>query len=342
MSTNQSGLIHVLSPGLLTTIQDRGRAGWQNHGVSVSGAADLNSMTIANALVGNKLDAPIIEFVMVGPDLVFSCDCVVAFSGANFAFSIDGNAIPLGRPIWIFAGTTVTGNRSSNGAFGYMAISGILDIEAVMGSVSTDTGSKFGGVEGRSLKAGDVLVVIDSPDKLALLKRMRARGGQSFIAPKWSVKGLFSAKGSKKDKVLRFVPSEKWIGLSEEVRKTTCLGTYRVTPQSNRMGVRLSGKSIDMQKSEHEPSVPVVLGAIQVPPNGQPIILSVDRQTIGGYPSIGVVASVDRTTLVQCQPGDGLRFVEISVNDAQTALLQEQNAMAELVRSIGHRIQELS
>ena len=187
-----------MASGVLNAISSLAVMG--STGISpVCGAADLNSMTIANALVGNKLDAPIIEFVMVGPDLVFSCDCVVAFSGANFAFSIDGNAIPLGRPIWIFAGTTVTGNRSSNGAFGYMAISGILDIEAVMGSVSTDTGSKFGGVEGRSLKAGDVLVVIDSPDKLALLKRMSARGGQSFIAPKWSVKGLFSAKGSKKD-----------------------------------------------------------------------------------------------------------------------------------------------
>ena len=341
MSTNQSSLIHVLNPGLLTTIQDKGRAGWQKHGVSVSGAADLNSMAIANTLVGNKPNAPIIEFVMVGPDFLFSSDCVVAFSGADFAFSINGNAIPLGRPIWIFAGTTVTGSRSSNGAFGYMAISGILDIEAVMGSVSTDTGSKFGGVEGRPLKVGDVLVVSDSPDKFALLKRMRAKGGQSFVAPKWSVKGLFSVSGSK-EQVLRFVPSERWIGLSEEVRKTTSLGTYRVTPQSNRMGVRLSGKSIDMRKSEHEPSVPVVLGTIQVPPNGQPIILSVDRQTIGGYPSIGVVASVDRATLVQCQPGDGLRFVEISVNDAQSALLTEQTAMAELIRSIEHRIQELN
>ncbi|MDA0236972.1 MAG: biotin-dependent carboxyltransferase family protein [Proteobacteria bacterium] len=341
MSAKHATFIHVLSPGVMTTIQDRGRTGWQDHGVSVSGAADLNSMVVANALVGNKLDAPIIEFVMVGPTLAFSCDCVIAFAGADFAFNIDGNVIPLGRPIWIYAGARVTGGRSSNGAVGYLAISGILDIHAVMGSVATDTGSKFGGVEGRPLKKGDVLAIKDRPDNFSQLKRMRAKGGQPFITPTWSVQALFSPRGSE-ERGLRFLPSERWMSLSEEVRQTTFSSTYRVTPQSNRMGVRLSGKSIDMRKSEYEPSVPVVFGVIQVPPSGQPIILSVDRQTIGGYPSIGVVASVDRATVVQSQPGDGIRFTEISVKDAQSALIKEQNAMAELIGSIGQRIQELN
>ena len=330
-----------MKPGVLTTIQDRGRVGWQDHGVSVSGAADLNAMLVANALVGNRPGAPIIEFVMIGPTLVFSCDCVVAFSGADFSFNIDGSAVPLGRPVLIYAGATVTGGRSLNGAFGYLAISGILDINVVMGSVATDTGGKFGGVEGRPLKGGDVLVVNDRSDKFSQLKRMRTKGEQPFIAPNWGANGLFSVSGNK-GKILRFLPSKRWMDSSEAVRQNTFLSTYRVTPQSSRMGVRLSGKSVDIQKVECESSVPVVLGTIQVPPSGQPIILSVDRQTIGGYPSIGVVASVDRSILVQSQPGDDIRFVEISVKAAQSALLREHNAMSALIRSIEHRILELN
>jgi len=341
MTNKKFALIDTLNPGLFTTIQDKGRVGWQAHGVSVSGAADLNSMMIANLLVGNDRDAPIIEFVMLAPTLTFSRDCVIATAGANFSFTIDGIPLPHGRPVKIFAGTVLKGGRASRGAYGYLGISGGMCIDIVMGSVSTDTGSHFGGVAGRRLKTSDMIFFSEQFDSLSPFKDVKSRGDLPFVSTNWGVKDLFGVEAPE-EMLLRFIPTKRWDGLSNQAREGFLSNTYRVTNESNRMGIRLVGEKIELEQVELQPSEPVVMGTIQVPPNGQPIVLSVDRQTIGGYPSIGTVISVDRANLVQTQPGSSIRFLEVSLADAQRALIQENNAMKDLFRTIESRVRELN
>lgn len=341
MTATQSHLIEILNPGLLTTIQDQGRVGWQGHGVSVSGAADLNSMMVANLLVGNDGNAPVIEFVMLAPTLFFSRDCVIAFTGANFSFTINDVSLPHGRPVKIFAGSTLKGGRSSGGTLGYLSVSGGVCVDKVMGSVATDTGSHFGGIAGRRFKTSDKVAVRESSESFTLFKNVKSQGTLPFISPNWGVKDLFDVQTSE-DILLRFIPTKRWIDLSHQTRRVFLSNTYQVTNQSNRMGIRLVGEEIEIEQIQLQPSEPVVMGTIQIPPNGQPIVLSVDRQTIGGYPSIGVVVSIDRMKLVQVQPGNSLRFVETSLSDAQGALIREHNAMEDLVRTIANRLQELN
>jgi antagonist of KipI len=341
MTATHSALVEILNPGLLTTIQDKGRVGWQAHGVSVSGAADSYSMMIANALVGNDGDAPIIEFVMVAPTLFFSRDCVVATAGANFSFTIDDIPLPNGRPVKIFAGSTLKGGRSSRGAYGYLGVSGGMCIDKLMGSASTDTGSHFGGIAGRRLKSSDKIFFREQADSFTPFKSIESQGDLPFISTNWSVKELFGVETAP-EILLRFIPSKRWDDLSIQARKIFLSNTYRVTNQSSRMGIRLAGKKIELEQVELQPSEPVVMGTIQVPPNGQPIVLSVDRQTIGGYPSIGAIISIDRMNLVQSQPGSSIRFLEVSLADAQGALIRENNAMKDLFRTIKSRVQELN
>ncbi|MDG1144492.1 MAG: hypothetical protein P8N92_07465, partial [Burkholderiales bacterium] len=194
MTNKKFALIETLNPGLFTTIQDKGRVGWQAHGVSVSGAADSNSMMIANLLVGNDGDAPIIEFVMLAPTLSFSRDCIIATAGANFSFTIDGISLPHGRPVKIFAGTVLKGGRASRGAYGYLGISGGMCIDIVMGSVSTDTGSHFGGVAGRRLKTSDTIFFSEQFDSLSSFKDVKSRGDLPFVSTNWGGKDLFGVE----------------------------------------------------------------------------------------------------------------------------------------------------
>lgn len=341
MTATQPPLIEILNPGLLTTIQDKGRLGWQEQGVSVSGAADLNSMMVANSLVGNDGDAPVIEFVMLAPTLFFSRDCVIAFTGADFSFTIDDVPLPHGRPIKIFAGSILKGGRSYRGVYGYLSIYGVVCVDKVMGSVATDTGNHFGGIAGRKFKTSDTISVREPSKSCAPFKNVKSRGLLPFVSTNWGVKDLFNVV-THEDTLLRFIPSKRWIDSADRTRKTFLSSAYQVSSQSNRMGIRLTGEKIEIEQIKLQPSEPVVMGTIQIPPNGQPIVLSVDRQTIGGYPSIGVVASIDRTKLVQAQPGDSLRFLKTSLADAQEVLIRERNAIKDLVRTITNRLQELN
>ncbi len=336
--TESECIITVTDPGLFSTIQDEGRDGWQSQGVSVSGSADLNSMRIANVLVGNKPKAPVIEFVMQGPTLTFSEDCIIAFCGAEYTASISETPLPQGRPVRVHAGTTLVTGRSIGGMFGYLAVSGGLKIDEVMGSAATDTNNGFGGLEGRALKVGDKLSVAKRPRNFRNLKdKKRNSMQQPFITTNWGVKRFFNGE----KRLFRFIPSSRWSFLSHDMKEVFLSETFRVTSQSNRMGVRLVGCEINMGPDLGEPSSPVALGTIQIPSDGQPIILSVDRQTVGGYPSMGVVISADRTHFVQSQPGAGIKFAEVSLFDAQKALIAEDNSMKELRRYVFDRVKEL-
>ena len=310
-------MIEVIRGGMLTTVQDLGRRGHQSLGVVAGGAADPFAARVANFLVGNKENAALLEMAFAGPKLRFQEDSVVAWCGADFTATCDGEPLPKNRPVSLTAGSVLGFGGTKTGAMAWLAIAGGIDVPEVMGSRSTDLTGKFGGFEGRKLAAGDRLP-IGRNDSLKPLSR---------DSVPWSLipERLVAVCGPG---VVRVMRGPEWEGFSEEAREAFFQSIFEVTKDGNRMGTRLSGPSLSLTESGEMISAAVDHGVIQVPPSGQPIVLGVDRQTIGGYPRIGVVATVDLGKLAQLRPGETVRFHEIQTHEAHELLLRRERDFA--------------
>lgn len=283
-------LFRVVRPGFQTTVQDLGRFGYADQGVSASGAADAMALRAGNLLVGNAENAPALEMTLVGGAFAFESATVIALTGSDF-----GTGLPLWNAIEIPAGTVVRCGPSRSGARAYLAVRGGIEVPKILGSASTHL---LTGVGGQALRAGDVL-----PIGKAAIRRPRF---QPAKPPRPSDGTLRVTAG----------PQAHWFG--SELYEAA----YVVKEESNRMGLRLSGPAI--------PSPPgvmltegVPLGAIQVPPNGEPIILFVEHQTTGGYPKPASVISADLWRVGQLRPRDPVRF-ELVTLDQAIALLRTQ------------------
>ena len=310
-------MIHVLRPGLLTTVQDQGRTGHQRFGVSAGGAADPFAARVANALVGNAASAALLEMALAGPRLRFDADALVAWCGADFEATLDDRSLPKNRPVRVPAGGTLDFSQARQGAMAWLAIAGGIAVPEVLGSRSTYLAAQFGGVDGRCLVPGDALPAGPaSPWALAMLKLLRVPGQ----AASWSVPltrlGTSSLPGT-----LRAMRGPEWDWFTSDAQAALFQRTFRVSKDSNRMGARLNGPSLALATPREMISAAVQHGAVQVPPSGQPILLGADRQTIGGYPRMAAVATVDFAGLAQLRPGDAVRFSEITVADAHALLL---------------------
>jgi antagonist of KipI len=281
--------VHVLSPGLLTTVQDIGRFGWAHYGVSASGAADALALRAANLLAGNAENAPALEMTLVGGAFEFEAPATVALAGSDFS-----RGLPLWTAVEVRAGQTLRFGATRSGARCYLAVRGGFDVPRTMGSASVHV---MTGVGGRPLRAGDVLAVGNAATG-------RARAG---FPPPFAMQGPL--------RVTAGPQAERFAG-------ELFAAPYTVSEESNRMGLRLRGPAI--------PSPPggmltegTPLGAVQVPPDGQPIILFVEHQTTGGYPKPANVISADFWRLGQLRPRDEVAFEQVSM-DCALRLLQEQ------------------
>jgi antagonist of KipI len=313
-------MIHVLRAGLLTTVQDAGRPGYQRFGVVAGGAADPFAARTANRLVGNDGGAALLEMAFAGPKLRFERESLVAWCGADFMATLDGEPLPKDRPVRVPAGGTLDFPAARHETMAWLAIAGGLDTPVVLGSRSTDLAGGFGGWQGRKLTEGDVLPAGPlSSGAQATLARLRARGKAAdwFLPPE----RLIAVAGPG---VLRVVRGPEWDWFSDEARRRFFHDDFRVTKDGNRMGIRLEGPELTLAAPREMVSAAVQHGAVQVPPSGQPILLGVDRQTIGGYPRIGVVATVDLGKIAQLRPGDTVRFREISVAGAHALLVRRE------------------
>lgn len=284
-------MIRVAAPGLLTTVQDLGRFHHAHFGVSASGAADPLALRAANLLVGNAENAAALEMTLVGGAFEFESAAVIALTGSDF-----GAGLPLWTTLEVRAGQTVRCQATRSGARGYLAVRGGIATPAVMGSRSAHV---MTGVGGRALRKGDRLPIGDA----AVRKPRRAIADPPVHAPQ---------------AVLRVTAGPQADRFAGELYR----GAYTVSEESNRMGLRLRGPAV--------PSPPggmltegVALGAIQAPPDGQPIILFVEHQTTGGYPKPANVISADFWKLGQARPRDIVRFEEVEL-DRALELLQEQ------------------
>ena len=305
--------IRVAKPGLFTTVQDRGRFGYAHLGISPAGAADALSLRIANLLVGNDEYAPALEMTLLGTTLEFEESAIVAISGANFDCRVGAKWVPGHTAVQMSAGEILQCGSTTNGARSYLAVKGGFDVPLVMGSASTDVRGRFGGFEGRRLQRGDVLKVGKGGKPQAL--RLRT-GVLETVHPSGPVR---VTKGAQHD----------WF--SPETFAKLLSSPYQVSEQSDRAGLRLQGGAVSPSERSQLLTDGIPLGAIQVPQDGQPIILFVDQQTTGGYPKIANVIAADMHRIGQLRPRDQVRFAEVSMTEAVEALRQQERWLKEAV-----------
>ena len=321
-------ICQVLHPGQLATVQDGGRAGYQAEGIPVSGAMDRLSLRVANLLVGNDEEAAGLECTLVGPTLRFDEHTLIALGGADLGVTAGGVPLPLWRPISIPAGTTVNAASAVRGCRGYVAIAGGIDVPPVLGSRSTYLRASFGGLEGRALRRGDRLA-LGAPTELGrrIVDEMtRDRGRDRVTIARWGASASLIPFHSTSSGV-RLIEGEHMRLLTADSVERLWSTDFRVATQSDRMGYRLEngGSPLTLSESRELLSEAVAFGTVQLPPGGNPIVLMADRQTTGGYPRIGEVASVDLALVAQLKPGDRLRFRPISLDDAQRLYLARED-----------------
>jgi antagonist of KipI len=316
--------IRVLKPGMLTTLQDSGRNGYQHYGVPVSGAMDMFSHRVANILVGNHEDEATLEITLQGPRLEFDRDTLIAICGGDLSPAIGGAEVPEGKAVRVRAGSVLQFGDCRTGCRAYLAVRGGFDVPRVMGSRSTYETAQLGGVQGRALRKDDTLLIGESAGHLyADLDAEIAGGGRAFAAPKWAVNQHIE-KLHRTPQMVRIIRGRHWEAFPATAREVLTGTEFGVAPDSNRMGFRLDGAAIDAGKPLEILSEAVTFGTIQIPPGGKPIVLMADRQTVGGYPKIAEVASVDLHLLAQLKPGGRLRFKLISLARAHALWLAHE------------------
>lgn len=318
--------ITVLRPGLLMTVQDPGRHGHQHVGLCPGGAMDVVSLTVANALVGNPVDAAAIEITVLGPDLEFARDTLVALAGGDFESSIPGN-----RPVLVPAGTRVSITRNLRGARAYLAVAGGIAVAPVLGSRSTYIPGRFGGFEGRVLKRGDRLPLAEDSAKLsrdgfASLKHKRDH------TVRWSVPP--PTVPDREPIVLHAIEGEHFGHFDATTQRSFFDTVWKIGPESNRMGFRLAGATLTRASTEEILSAPTTLGSVQVPANGVPIALMADHQTTGGYPRIAEIASADVPRLAQLGPNGTLHFARCGLDMAAELRRDLKNRLEPALRAI--------
>lgn len=282
--------LKVINPGMLTTVQDLGRPGHRRLGLPVGGAADAFALHLANLLVGNEPNTAGLEMTLVGAELEFQKDALVAVTGAG----MDG--MEMNRPRLVRAGERLKFGAAKHGCRAYLAIAGGIDVPVILGGRGTDLRSGLGGWQGRALRKDDVLPLV-TPVRT--------------VVGNWSVDQRILPVHSA-ESVLRTVVGTH----ASEFRGGISRGTFKVTPQSDRMGLRLSGQILQRNNQTELVSSAVSPGTVQVPPDGEPIVLLVDAQTIGGYPRIAHVIRADMSLLAQAKPGDSLQFRNVKLPEA--------------------------
>ncbi len=304
-----SAHVRVLEPGMLTTVQDLGRSGFASLGVAVGGAADSFSLRVGNRLVGNSDSAAGLEFTLTGGLFEFEKDAIISVTGGIADVFRSESQVPMWRATSVRAGERVRIGPVRRGVRVYLCIAGGIDVKEVLGSESTHLAAGFGGHEGRAIRSGDVLNHHDSTAQACSLD-VRALGA-----------GLLHRR------TLRAIEAPIEARFHREAAEAFWASEFTVSNQSDRAGVRLEGNAITTLCHGRMTSEGMTHGVIEVPENGQPIVLGVDHPTTGGYPVIGCVATVDLPVLGQLRPREAVRFEWVSVEQARRLFAERDAAM---------------
>lgn len=291
--------VKVIIPGALTTVQDAGRYGYMGFGIGPSGVMDMKAYEDANYLVGNNDGEAVLEATLFGGIMEFTEDTVVALTGADMEPQINSMPVPMNTPVKVNASDTLSLGMVKEGCRTYLAFAGGIDVPPVMGSRSTNMKCQIGGYEGRALRTGDIIPLGKSCSYEQVMDRkIEKRTYPSDI----------------KVRVLEG-PQEDYF--TEQGKKTFYSETYTISEQSDRMGYRLDGAAVESVDGTDIVSDGIAFGSVQIPADGKPIVLLADRQTTGGYAKIATVCSFDIPKLVQGKPKDRVRFIPITLKEAE-------------------------
>ncbi|HEY3177495.1 MAG TPA: biotin-dependent carboxyltransferase family protein [Casimicrobiaceae bacterium] len=327
--------VHVVKPGALSTLQDLGRFGYQRYGVIVDGVMDEWSHRVANMLVGNPETEATLEMTLIGPRLVFDDTALIAVCGADLSPQIGEYEVPMNKPVLLRAGSQLEFVRRRSGCRAYLAINGGYDVAPIMESKSTYLRGGFGGFQGRALRKDDIIAIGqgDAASHYRSLARTLGVCDDPFVAPPFPSISRSLPDASAAQSV-RVVAGPQWNAFAEPAQRQFLDSEFVITPNSDRMGYRLQGEKLAPREAIEMISEGVSFGTVQVPPDGNPIILMADCQTIGGYPKIAQVASVDLPLLAQMMPGQKVRFELIALDHAQRLYLARQNDFAQVLQKV--------
>ncbi|WP_077624720.1 biotin-dependent carboxyltransferase family protein [Sediminibacillus massiliensis] len=318
--------LRIIEEGLQTSIQDSGRPGSQSSGISVSGAMDSKAMKLANIAVGNHAHEAVLEMSYMGPSITFETDMVIALTGADMSAKINDKPLSLGMPLAVKTGDTLQLRTVRTGMHCYLAVKGGFNIPEILGSKSASIKDDLGGEFSRRLKTGDS-IPINTP--------LKSTPFSWRLSPQ-----LFSY--IQEEPVVRFIEGRQYHWFTEEARQMFMTESYKTTTQSNRMGYRLEGKRINKNKEEDLVTEAATFGTIQIPPDGNPIILMAESQSTGGYPKIGQVIQADLPVLSQVKPGKSVTFKKVSLDEAINELRKERSEILAVQTSANMKWRELA
>lgn len=323
-------MLKVIKPGLLTSIQDLGRYGFQKFGVIASGVMDPLAHRIANLLVGNAENEPTLEITLVGPVILFEEDSLISLCGGDLSPTIDSQPVRMWRTVFVRKGSKLEFGALQSGCRAYLSIAGAFNVPTVMGSYSTYLRAEIGGFHGRALKAGDRLET-NTMTSLSqkMMESLRLNENEPFNDINWSISPFLSGEST-----IQVMPGRQFHLFNEKSKHDLFLESFKVSPQSDRMGYRLQGSNLRLSEPTELISEAVTFGSIQVPPDGNPIILLADRQTTGGYPKIGQIATADLSLIAQAKPGDYLSFKKITTEEAQRLYVKQEDYIKHLKQGI--------
>ncbi|TAH47425.1 MAG: biotin-dependent carboxyltransferase family protein [Gammaproteobacteria bacterium] len=311
--------IEVLEPGLLTTVQDCGRHGYRHLGVGQSGVLDSFSAAVANILVGNSPGSPLLEMTLRGPVVRFSVPARIAICGAGIDVHCGDLVLPLWRRIDLAAGSTLHFGACRSGARAYLAVNGGFEVDPILGSTSTDLRAGFPGLAGRQLQAGD---------RVRLAHGIQPDCSEPRIARCWA--NPSPELDFKQTALVHLLPGSDQLADADALHSTP----WTIGSASNRQGLRLSGASLQLRNPREAISEPVMPGTVQLPADGNPILLLADAQTHGGYARIGHAIRADWPRLAQLRPGERMYFVPCSTGQASRLWRRQQQGLARLAIAV--------
>ena len=309
----------VIKGGLLTTVQDLGRNGYQAQGFNVNGVMDRRAFRIANLLLDNPENEAVLECTLIGPTLEFTAPMIISITGGDFRPEINDEEVPMYTALYVAEGDVLKLGSARSGRSCYIAFSNYLKVPVVMGSRSTNLKCRIGGFKGRKLEDGDYI---------------ETRITRRIYLPTFLSRTLPLKEYEENKATIRVILGPEEEVFSKKGIKSFLETEYTVGAEFDRMGMRLEGAYIESKRGSDIISDGIALGSIQVPSHGKPIILLADRQTTGGYGKIATVISVDLPKLVQRRMDDKIRFLAITVEEAQRLLLQEERELQDMRKTI--------
>ncbi|HYO22393.1 MAG TPA: biotin-dependent carboxyltransferase family protein [Flavisolibacter sp.] len=308
--------LRIIKAGLLDTIQDLGRFGYQHQGINPGGAMDRFSASLANVLLGKEPHAPVIEMHFPAPEILLEEACIICITGADFSPLINGDRVFLSQPVAVKASSILSWKGLNSGARCYLSLLNDLHLEKWLNSYSTNLKAGVGGFKGRRLLKGD---------RLFFRSMTLPAINETISLLPWQYRGLLN-----KTNEIEFIIGPEWNWLTTKSRTTFLNEAFKISPASDRMGYRMHGHALEQTNKEQLISSAVTFGTVQLLPDGQLIVLMADHQTTGGYPRIASIITPHLPTLAQMIPGDELKFVMTDIASAEEKLVDQQKYLQQL------------